>query len=96
MKIINFILLALFLEQAPTEKPVEDYDIDTEINICDDIQTKFCDGWEEGYCEGWQSIQGQLAMCPIAPICPIPEVLENEYNDGYNRGFLKGRVDAKR
>ena len=45
MKIINFILLALFLEQAPTEKPVEDYDIDTGINICDDIQTKFCDGW---------------------------------------------------
>lgn len=60
------------------------------------IQDPYCDGWEEGYCEGWQSIKGQLAMCPIAPICPIPEVLENEYNDGYNRGFLKGRVDAKR
>ena len=60
------------------------------------IQDPYCDGWEEGYCEGWQSIKGQLAMCPMTPICPITEVLEHEYNDGYNRGFLKGRVDAKR
>ena len=59
-------------------------------------QDPYCEGWDLGYCEGWQSIKGQLAMCPMTPICPIPEVLENEYNDGYNRGFLKGRADAKR
>jgi len=60
------------------------------------IEDPYCDGWEEGYCEGWQSVKGQLAICPISPICPIAKALETEYRDGYNRGFLKGRKDAKR
>ena len=60
------------------------------------IEDPYCDGWEEGYCEGWQSVKGQLSICPISPICPIAKALETEYRDGYNRGFLKGRKDAKR
>lgn len=50
----------------------------------------FCDGWEDGYCEGWKDIKGQYAICPITPICPIPEIGQDTYKGGYNRGFKAG------
>jgi len=57
----------------------------------------YCDGWEDGYCEGWRDIKGELAICPITPICPI-ELMScpSTYNCGYNRGFLAGRAKAKK
>ena len=50
----------------------------------------YCDGWEDGYCEGWKDIKGQFAICPITPICPLPEIGRDRYRDGYNRGFKAG------
>lgn len=50
----------------------------------------YCDGWEDGYCEGWKDVKGQFAICPITPICPLPEIGRDRYNDGYNRGFKAG------
>jgi len=32
---------------------------------------------------------------PTRTLCPMPRILEEEYTDGYNRGFLKGREDAQ-
>jgi hypothetical protein len=60
------------------------------------IQDPYCEGWETGYCEGWQYVKGEWSICPITPICPIPKLMQTEYLDGYNRGFVKGRKDAKK
>lgn len=52
----------------------------------------FCDGWKEGYKAGWCF---EIVNCidPVVPTCPIPEINEKTYKDGYNRGFLKGKED---
>jgi hypothetical protein len=55
----------------------------------------YCDGWEDGYCEGWKDVKGQYAICPIAPICPIPEIGKDGYRGGYNRGFKAGMRKAR-
>lgn len=55
----------------------------------------YCDGWAEGYCEGWKDVKGKFSICPITPICPIPEIYKDRYKDGYNRGFKAGYNAAK-
>ena len=57
---------------------------------------EYCKGWEDGYCEGWRDVKGQNAICPITPICPIPEINKDRYTDGYNRGFKRGIRDASK
>lgn len=54
------------------------------------IESDFCNGWEDGYCEGWKDVKGQFAVCPVTPICPIPEIGKDNYRGGYNRGFKAG------
>lgn len=52
-------------------------------------QSKFCEGYEAGYKRGYcYEIFGCLE--PIPPNCPIPEIHESTYEDGYNRGFQDG------
>jgi hypothetical protein len=58
-------------------------------------KSDFCDGWEDGYCEGWRDVKGQLAICPITPVCPIPKIGTDTYKGGYNRGFKAGSKKAK-
>ena len=60
------------------------------------VQTDYCKGWDEGYCEGWKDVKGQFAICPITPICPIPEIGLTRYRDGYNRAFKAGIKAAKK
>jgi hypothetical protein len=84
--ISGFVVLAAFnsintLEPTKTET----------ITVSD-----YCDGWEAGYCEGWKDVKGQYAICPIAPICPIPEIGKEGYRGGYNRGFKAGMKKAKK
>ena len=50
----------------------------------------YCDGWEDGYCEGWKDEKGSMSLCPLTPLCPLPELGKNKYKDGYNRGFKAG------
>ena len=59
-----------------------------------DTQYGYCAGWDDGYCEGWKDVKGVFAICPITPICPIPEINRERYKDGYNRGFKTGYRDA--
>lgn len=66
----------------------------TEINVI--YKSEFCEGWEDGYCEGWKDVKGQYAICPITPICPIPEIGQDNYRGGYNRGFKAGTRAAYR
>lgn len=55
-------------------------------------QTGYCEGWENGYKEGYcYGIIG--CVSPVAPVCPVPNIGENSYKDGYNRGLLKGKSD---
>jgi hypothetical protein len=49
----------------------------------------FCDGWEEGYEAGY-CYQNFACIAPIAPLCPLPHLGEDGYQDGYNRGFVAG------
>lgn len=56
--------------------------------------SEFSEGWKDGYCEGWKDVRGVYAVCPIAPIAPIPQAGRNTYRDGYNRGFKQGMRDA--
>jgi hypothetical protein len=58
------------------------------------LYSDYCIGWKEGYCEGWKDVKGQLAICPITPICPIPRLGQDRYRDGYNRGFKAGALAA--
>jgi hypothetical protein len=53
----------------------------------------FAKGFKEGYCYN-QSI---TCLAPLTPLCPMPRINENENNftDGYNRGFQTG-LDLKR
>ena len=59
------------------------------------ISDDFCQGFEDGYCEGWKDVKGQYEVCPVAPVCPVPDVDNDTYRGGYNTGFKKGRQDAK-
>lgn len=51
--------------------------------------SSFCDGWAAGYKAGY-CYQKYGCISPMIPICPIPNVGENTYQDGYNRGFATG------
>lgn len=57
--------------------------------------SSFCEGWKDGYCEGWKDVKGTYAICPITPICPIPEIGQDSYKGGYNRGFKAGSKAAQ-
>ena len=56
--------------------------------------SEYCDGWEEGYCEGFKDIKGEFSICPITPLCPMPELFKDSWKDGYHRAFLAGRKKA--
>jgi len=49
----------------------------------------FCDGWEDGYKAGYCYRQ-YACLEPLVPLCPLPRLGEDTYQDGYNRGFLAG------
>lgn len=51
----------------------------------------FCDGFAAGYKAGY-CYQQYGCIPPIPPICPIPNIGESTFQDGYNRGFLAGQA----
>ena len=61
----------------------------------DEKNDDYTEGWEDGYCEGWKDVKGDLSICPVAPIAPLPLLNEDRYKDGYNRGFKRGYMDAR-
>ncbi len=56
----------------------------------------FCDGWEFGYEQGWCYEQGIGCLTPLIPLCPLPDLHKDTYQDGFNRGFVKGREDYEK
>lgn len=55
---------------------------------------EFCRGWEVGYVRGY-CYEVQDCVVPVVPICDYPEIFENTFEDGYNRGFLAGLQDKE-
>ena len=56
------------------------------------IEPDYCSGWKGGYVQGWcHNIEN--CITPIVPICPLPSIGQDTYQNGYNDGFLKGRRD---
>lgn len=53
------------------------------------LASPFCDGWTDGYKAGYCYRQSGCIE-PLVPLCPLPHLGENTYQDGYNRGFLAG------
>ncbi|MFA5403249.1 MAG: hypothetical protein WC318_07135 [Candidatus Omnitrophota bacterium] len=49
----------------------------------------FCEGWHAGYIAG-HCYQQPFCIQIIVPLCPLPHVGEDNYQGGYNRGFLAG------
>ena len=58
------------------------------------LASAFCDGWEHGYVAGYCYKQFGC-LKPLVPLCPLPDLGENTYQGGYNRGFLAG-LNAQR
>jgi hypothetical protein len=54
----------------------------------------FCDGWEDGYKAGY-CYQNYTCMAPMTPMCPMQRIGESTYQDGYNRGFMRGLGDRR-
>ena len=54
----------------------------------------FCEGFKAGYKAGY--CYGQYScMEPMTPMCPMPNMGEETWMDGYNRGFLLGIANKK-
>lgn len=49
----------------------------------------FCEGYKAGYKAGY-CYREFACIPPLPPLCPLPELGETTYQDGYNRGFLNG------
>jgi len=49
----------------------------------------FCAGWHDGFIAGY-CYQNDFCLEPLVPLCPLPNINEDSYQDGYGRGFLAG------
>jgi hypothetical protein len=87
------IVVALSASYAFTNSDISEYELkETTTSISD-----YCDGWEEGYCEGWKDVKGQMALCPLTPLCPLAKFeCSDGFRCGYNRGFKAGIKAARK
>ena len=91
MKVHHFLILALsslfLLSFSVLDREGGD---NLEVYVSD-----YCDGWKDGYCEGWKDVKGEYALCPLTPLCPLPELGKSEYKHGYHRAFKAGMKAAR-
>ena len=92
-KLVLVLVMLIGVSSLMSFKVIEDNTIKTEKKL---LINEYCDGWEEGYCEGWRDVKGTYAICPITPICPIPEIGKDGYRGGYNRAFKAGMRAARK
>ena len=71
-------------------------DVITEKTEFSTFLSEFDEGFEEGHCEGWKDVKGEMTICPISPIPPLPKINQSSdsWRDGYNTGFKRGMRDA--
>ena len=49
----------------------------------------FCDGFKVGY-EAGRCYRRLVCVKLVGPVCPVPRIGERTFEDGYQRGFLRG------
>jgi hypothetical protein len=93
MKNLNLVLVAFLIGTVTLVSFDMPSTIDSENREV--IVSDYCDGWEDGYCEGWKDVKGEYALCPLTPLCPLPELFKDEYKHGYHRAFKAGMKAAR-
>jgi hypothetical protein len=54
----------------------------------------FCRGWEAGYKNGF--CEGKIhCILAVIPMCPLPQLFQDDYMSGYHRGYLRGLSDRR-
>lgn len=86
-KLILFSLLSILLVDYHAECK--------NATITTEIQSAYCDGWADGYVAGYCYNESNGCIKPMVPMCPMAEIGKNTYQDGYNRGFLRGMADGR-
>ncbi|MDB5274162.1 MAG: hypothetical protein JWO58_2529 [Chitinophagaceae bacterium] len=51
---------------------------------------EYKEGFENGYKSGWCYNKGAGCYAPYPPYPPYPKYNEDNYQGGYNKGFLQG------
>jgi len=49
----------------------------------------YCDGFQAGFKAGY-CYRKFACLAPLPPLCPLPGIGEQGFQDGYNRGFVAG------
>jgi len=92
----KFFLIVLIISSFSLLNSFKNSEIYAKHYFVHSINSDYSEGWKDGYCEGWKDVKEKNAVCPVTPVCPVPEVGKNTYKDGYNRGFKKGMSDASK
>ena len=58
------------------------------LSMCAFAGSDFSNGYAAGYKAGYTYQCGTIA--PITPITPIPDIGEDTFQGGYNKGFIDG------
>lgn len=59
----------------------------------------FCDGWKKGYEFGlqlWAESNNKRVPLKITPVCPVPGINENNYQNGFEQGKNRAMNDMSR
>jgi hypothetical protein len=54
------------------------------------LGSSFNEGWKAGWKAGWKQVNGQYSYPPFPPFPPFPNFGEDNFQGGYNAGFLAG------
>ena len=98
---VGRVLSEIWTQDYAYDTPVILFDTENAIEkrkikaITAKLLTSYCKGWEIGYVEGW-CYPSAYCNAPYPPVCPIPKVNLTTYQDGYNRGFIKGQNDKEK
>lgn len=58
------------------------------------LNDSFQDGWKVGWKAGWRQVNGQYSFPSFPPFPPFPNFGEDNFQGGYNAGFLAGIAAA--
>jgi hypothetical protein len=89
MKKLIILLFVVFTTLVYSKEFTVNKTIDYSVEYSD-----YCDGWKAGYKAGY-CYQQVYCLEPLPPLCPLPQISRNSYEDGYNDGFVKGRRDKR-
>lgn len=70
--------------------------LETDEIVGYDPEAKFCDGWEKGYAVGlqlWAEKHKVTTPLRITPFCPFPDMNQDNYASGFERGKNKALED---